>query len=35
MELGTEASSLEKAKNLFVSIFDGFLLSIRYWFGVD
>ena len=34
MELGTESSALEKTKNLYVRIFDGFLLAIGYWFGV-
>jgi len=35
MELGAEASSLEKAKNLFVSVLDGFLLAIGYWLCVN
>ena len=35
MELGAEASSLEKAKNLFVSVLDGFLLAIGYGLSVN
>jgi hypothetical protein len=30
MELGTEASSLEKTENFFIGVLDGFLLAIGY-----
>ena len=35
MELGAETSSLEKTKNLFVIILDGFLLAIGYGLSMN
>jgi hypothetical protein len=35
MQLGTEATALEKVKNCFVGSFDGGLLAIEYWFSMD
>jgi hypothetical protein len=35
MELGTEATALEKAKNCSVGGFDGGLFAVGYWLGVN
>ena len=35
MELGTEASSLEKTENFFIGVLDGFLLAIGYGFSMN